>query len=308
MLFLVFLGISAGFWLLQTLNEVYETEFSIPLQLKNVPEDVVITTNLPDHLRISVKDKGTVLFKYMFGQSFLPIKIDFKQSSNDDGHVVLRSADLQKFITPQLASSTKLTAIKPDTLEYYYNLGECKTVPVRLRGKVIPSQQYYISRIAFSPDSVKVYATEDVLDKIDAAYTEPAYYSNVSDTMRFATHIDNVRGAKFLPAVIRCAICTDIYTEKTVSVPVVGVNFPADKRLRTFPSQVNITFRVGLSRFRSINSDDFVLSVTYAELLQSGSSKCHLRLKSIPAGASKVRIVPSDVDYLIEQIPESADD
>ena len=40
--FLFFFVVSAGFWLLQTLNETFETEISIPLELKNVPETVHI--------------------------------------------------------------------------------------------------------------------------------------------------------------------------------------------------------------------------------------------------------------------------
>ena len=39
--FLCFFFIAAGFWLLQTLNNDYETEFSIPVRLRNVPENVV---------------------------------------------------------------------------------------------------------------------------------------------------------------------------------------------------------------------------------------------------------------------------
>ena len=36
-IFLFFFLIAGGFWLLQTLNNDYETEFSIPVRLKNVP-------------------------------------------------------------------------------------------------------------------------------------------------------------------------------------------------------------------------------------------------------------------------------
>jgi hypothetical protein len=308
LLFIFFFALSAGFWLLQKLNEDYETEISIPLQLKNVPDNVVITTDLPDHLRITVKDKGTVLVKYLFGQSFLPIKVNYANYQSDNGHVVFRSADLQRYVLAQLASSTKLSAIKPDTLEYYFNLGESKRVPVRLRGRILTGPQYYISRMLFEPDSVTVYATEDILDTLYAVYTMPVHHTDVSDTLRFTVPLRRMRGVKIVPPMVRCTVFPDIFTEKTVNVPVVGVNFPADRKLRTFPSQVQITFRVGMSQFKRITSDDFVLSVTYDELQRSGSTKCHLRLKSIPQGASHVRISPSDVDYLIEQIPEGAND
>ena len=65
----------------------------------------------------------------------------------------------------------------------------------------------------------------------------------------------------------------DIYTEKTVEVPLHGVNFPADKALRTFPSKVQITFQVGLKRFRSIKASDFIINISYEELLKLGSDK-----------------------------------
>ena len=110
-----------------------------------------------------------------------------------------------------------------------------------------------------------------------------------------------IRGAKFIPDVLDVQIDVDIYTEKTVEVPIVGVNFPADKDLRTFPSKVKVTFKVGSKSYKSITADDFVLVISYEELINNESSKIPLHLKSIPEGVSSVRIHPSEVDYLLEQ-------
>ena len=44
--FLVFVFVSFLFWLLQILNDDYETEFSIPLRMKNVPNNVVLTSRV----------------------------------------------------------------------------------------------------------------------------------------------------------------------------------------------------------------------------------------------------------------------
>ena len=95
----------------------------------------------------------------------------------------------------------------------------------------------------------------------------------------------------------------DIYTEKTVEVPLRGVNFPADKVLRAFPSKVQVTFQVGLSRFRKITADDFHIRVSYEELLLLGSDKYKVKLGHVPEGVTQVRIHPEQVDFLIEQIP-----
>ena len=50
LIFLFFFFIASGFWLLQTLNNDYETEFSIPVRLKGVPNNVVITSEPPSQL------------------------------------------------------------------------------------------------------------------------------------------------------------------------------------------------------------------------------------------------------------------
>jgi hypothetical protein len=73
--------------------------------------------------------------------------------------------------------------------------------------------------------------------------------------------------------------------------------------LRTFPSKVKVTFQVGLSHFKSIRPDAFVFDISYEDLMKNGSEKYKLKLKSTPAGVSYVRIVPGQVDFLIESIP-----
>ena len=45
LIFLFFLVLSGAFWLVMTLNETYEREFSIPLRMADVPRNVVITSS-----------------------------------------------------------------------------------------------------------------------------------------------------------------------------------------------------------------------------------------------------------------------
>ena len=86
-----------------------------------------------------------------------------------------------------------------------------------------------------------------------------------------------------------------------------GVNFPAGKVLRAFPSKVNVTFQVGLSHFRQITESDFHINVSYEELLRLGSDKYTVKLKSVPKGVNQVRINPEQVDFLIEQVTPEYD-
>lgn len=304
LIFSFFVFIAFIFWILQTLNDTYETEFTIPLRLKNVPNDVVITSDLPDNLQVTVKDKGTVLVNYMLGQSFMPINVEFEDYKQKGTHVRILSTELQRKVLGQLAASTALRSVKPDTLDFIYTQGKAKKVPVRMVGTATAERQYYIAGRNFVPDSVIVYAPQTILDTIKAAYTEEVHLENIVDTVHLNAKLETIKGAKFVPDYVDLCFYADIFTEKTVEVPVVGVGFPKNKLLKTFPSKVNVTFQVGLSRFKNITADDFSIEVSYEELKYNRSDKCKLRLKTLPVGATHIRISPEKVDYLIEQIVE----
>ncbi|MEG1728966.1 MAG: YbbR-like domain-containing protein [Bacteroidaceae bacterium] len=306
LIFLFFLVLSSAFWLFQSLDEEYEEEFTIPLRLINVPENVVITTELPRELRVYLKDKGSALLNYRYGKKFSTITVDFETYRNQSWHVRMLSTDLSKHILLQLASTTRLVTMRPDTLEYYYNYGLCKRVPVRIQGSIQAERFYTLSSVVLKPDSVTVYASTPMFDTITAAYTQPIYISNLNDTMSLKTNFVKIRGAKFDPSDVKVSLFVDQITEKKVQVPIKWVNFPATKMLRTFPSKVTITFQVGMSMYRRINADNFVIVVNYEELLKNKSNKCRVSLKSVPAGASHVRIHPQEVEYLIEEIVPDA--
>ncbi len=303
LIFLFFFALSAVFWLLQTLNETFETEVVVPLKLNNVPSNLIITSDLPDELHVTVQDKGSILMKYLYGQPLTPVTVDYKNYDFGGmaGRVQVQEAEVRRAIAAQLFSSTRIQSIKPDTLEFFYNRGLKKKVPVLISGVIEPAQQYYLRHVVAKPDSVVVFAPSSILDTLRAAYTQNFYQAGLVESKNLQIPVRPIRGAKFIPDVLDVQIDVDIYTEKTVEVPIVGVNFPADKDLRTFPSKVKVTFKVGSKSYKSITADDFVLVISYEELINNESSKIPLHLKSIPEGVSSVRIHPSEVDYLLEQ-------
>lgn len=301
LIFLFFVFVSFCFWLLQVLNDDYEVELSIPLKMKNVPENVVLTSELPKELKIGVKDRGTVLVNYLLGQTLYPLTIDFEEYSDKGNLVRIPSNTLNKRIASQLNQSTKLSTVKPDTLDLIYTRGEGKKVPVRLRGEVKAERQYYISDIVFLPDSVMAYAPKNILDTITSAYTESLYIEQISDTVRRRVEIMPVKGARFTPSYSDVMFLVDMYSEKTVEVPVQGINFPEDRILRTFPSKVHVTFQIGLRQFRSVTADDFVVVVDYKTLQEDRGEKCRPVLMQSPSNVNHVRVSPQKIDYIIEQ-------
>ena len=301
LIFLFFVAISFGFWMLQTLDGNFETEFTIPLRLKDVPKDVVITSDLQDEVRVKVEDRGTVLLNYMLGRSFLPISINFSDYENSSSRVVLPYEDLRKRVSSQLNSTTKLLSVYPDSIGFVYSQGKFKKVPVSVSGKITSGIQYYISDIKLSPDSVIVYAPAEVLKTVQTAYTMPLDCEDLTENTSLRTSLKKIDGTKYDPSFCDVSVFVDMYSEKTVEVPVVGIGFPANKTLRTFPSKVKVTFKVGLSGYSSVNADDFFIGVKYSDLLKTSKDNIDLVVTTTNPNVSNIRVVPSSVDYLIEE-------
>ena len=76
-IFLCFFIMSAVFWVLQALDEVREQTIDIPVAYRNVPDDVVITSNPPDVLKVLVQDNGMNLLNYHLRRSVKPVIFDF---------------------------------------------------------------------------------------------------------------------------------------------------------------------------------------------------------------------------------------
>ena len=298
LIFLFFLALSGAFWLLMTLNETMEREFKIPMRLTGVPRNAVITGELPDTVRVTVRDKGFTLVTY----DFRPLVFRFSNyADEDEGKGVIPLTDVQKQVLSQMYGSSKLLQVKPGAFDFYFTYGTSKKVPVVFRGKITTSESYYLAHTEFYPSIVTVYANKQQLDKLQTVEIEPFNYRNLQDTIRQAVKIRKIRGVKIVPSTVRLSVYPDVLTEEAIEVPITAINMPPGMVLRTFPSKVTVRFTIGASLFRTIKPNLFKVVVDYEELAANPSDKCTLQLRSVPRSVSKASLEIDRVDYLLEQ-------
>ena len=304
MVFAFFLVISAGFWVLQKLDDTFEADLRVPLELVGVPNGTIITAPLPEEVIITIQDRGTNLFNYKrHSKGIQPIRLDFSVYDNGSvaGKASVAATDVQRAFQQQMSSSTQVLRMTPSKFEFHYNRGMSRRVPVKFIGRVATVQQNYLQQITFNPDSVTVYAPKPLLDTLRYAYTISQDFTELAKTSTFNLAFPKISGVKVVPETIQMTAHVDYYTEQTVQVSVVGLNFPAGITLKTFPAVVTVKYRVGASNARFVRPENFVLAATYEELLAVGNQKLRLQLRSLPEGVSNVRIYPQEVDFLLEQ-------
>lgn len=301
LLFIFFVGLSGIFWLSLTLNDTYEKDFAVPVSIADIPKNAVLTSEEVDTIHVTIRDKGILLVGYKYGDALRHLRLPFRNYTFNNGSGVVPASEIQKYIYRNLSSSSKITSIKPDKLEFFYSFGSKKQVPVRWSGRVIPEELYFISRVAYDPDTITIYASQEKLDSISMVYTEQLNYANFRDTLTVDCNLAKLKGVKTVPDHIRISFFTDVLTEERISnIPIVGINLPEGKVLRTFPAKTSVSFVAGVSVYRNLKPEDFTIIADYQEIKKNPMEKCHIYLKKVPNGISRARLETNMVDYLVE--------
>jgi hypothetical protein len=132
-------------------------------------------------------------------------------------------------------------------------------------------------------------------------YTEQLNYVNFRDTLVANCELNKMKGVKMVPDHVKVTFFTDVLTEEEIEgIPVIGINMPDGMILRTFPAKVTVSFVTGVTTYRQLKKEDFTVIADYNEIKKNPSEKCHIYLKEVPRGISKVKLQTSSVDYLIE--------
>ncbi len=284
--FMVFLVLSGLFWLSTAMNEYYDCEVAVPVCVENIPKDVIITSDVADTLRISIRDKGYAVMQYLYGGKIRPINISVPSVSKQSERYVISSAELLRVVRKQMYASTTIASVKPDRIEVDYCHGTAKKVSVRLDGDIVPASDHYLSHVQITPEKVTVYSSKEKLDSITHVVSR---YVNLKQ----------IKGARITPQRVRVELCPDVLTEGSVEVPITIVNMPEDINVRTFPSRVKVRFSVGASQYKNVNAGQFRVELDYNDIRPNGD-KCPLHLALQPKGLANASLEFAEVDYLIE--------
>ena len=303
--FLVFLSCLAAsglFWLLMALNETHEREYGIPVELHGVPDNVVLTAELPDTAYVTLRDKGFALLAYSYGDRLKPVRMAFQAVADKKaGRGGLSQQELNKAVARMLFGTTSLVAARPKQLAFQFNYGQSQKYRIKLAGKATAEQGRYIARTTFYPEAATVYASPELLDSIKWVETEPVSFTGLADTLTAAVRLKKIRGAKVLPEEVTMTLFTDVLTEETMEVEITAEGMPSGAVLRTFPSKAKVRFAVAASEYRAVTADKFKVVADYKSIASGKADKCKLTLVGWPQELRRASLETEFVDYLVER-------
>lgn len=297
--FLFFVFIAFVFWLLNALNYELEDNVAVNVNVKNVPEDIMFITDKSQLVNVRIRDKGTKMVNYVFRIRDLNIDLDFDDISNKEGKRAISVSDLftSQGTFPQTAT---IISAQPDTLFFEYTNSKAIKLPVKLNSGVRPDLYHYIKSVKIEPDSVVVYLPIMNTTAYDCIETLFIPNQTIGDTMTITVPLKGIAGAKIIPERVDVSYGVDVYIDKTLSVPITGVNFPPGVELKSFPAKVDVAFQIGSDDFKDLKLKDFGVVIDYNSL-NLNSEKADVRLDYVPKYVRNARLIQTQVDYLLER-------
>lgn len=303
--FLVFILISAAFWFVRSMGEVYETEVTYPVQYINFPDNKILLGRVPEQLQLRVRAKGFRILKSKLNLNLIPLKFNVSSFSlntlgTDTFYVI--TATVKDILSTELDQITILD-ISPDTLFFRFTdmaVKKVEVVPVlALNDKFFQKQYMQNGNIAVSPDSIIISGPKTVLEKIDRILTEPIIFTNLSDTVQIQCNLSLISTVTFSQHKVMVSIPVDRFTEVDENLPVVPVNVPDSLNMIAIPGKVTITYNICLSNYNKLTKNPLILQIDYNAVHEKQVNRLTVFLADTPKIISNIRFNPKETEFLI---------
>lgn len=277
--------------------------FNYKLEITGMPNNLIFTSNVPDEIKINCSGHGWNILQMTVSNEERKLEINFNEVSQANGKITIDGNALMRAAQKKLPKEVRYVSALPNKIEAYYSNGKHKRVPIIFKGKITTGESRFECGIVFQPDSVDIYAPKNLFDSIQSISTKSVTYQGLEDTLVSMIPLNVPNGVKVVPDSVKTTICVDLFTDKTISVPIYSENTPRNTVMRTFPLQAKVTFLVSSSLYESIADNDFLLVVDYNEV-KANSNKCKIHIRQKPNNVKHIRLSPEYVEFVIEQQTE----
>ena len=307
--FLIFVVLSAIFWFLTQLEEVYVTSISYPVEYQDMPEDKIVVGHLPEKIDLEVRGQGFQLLEYKFSNKLNPLILhleayNMQEEKTDTPRHFIVTQKATPRISQQLSQEVEILNITPDTLFFEFAEKISKRVPVHPNITYGFAKQMMLKDgIQIEPDSVNISGPSSVLDTIDRIYTRSRSFQNLQKTVHTSVQLKKShKQMELATRQVRLTIPVEQYTEGEVEKQLIVENVPDSLVVRTFPKTISITYLVGLSRYEQVIPELFRAIVDYRDV-EEGKEQLRVQIDKAPDYLKSYSYAPREVDYIIEKKP-----
>lgn len=302
--FSICLLIAIGLWFLNAMGKNYITSVYYPVKYINVPKELFLTSKPPSRFELKVEAHGFTLLRQKLSLSVSPVVLDIssiRENHSANGlNINIPSESLVRRISEQVSHEITVMSVSPRILTFTFDSLASRKVPVKANTKTTFKPQFFLKGpISVEPESLEVSGPASVLDTLRFIKTEEIKLDDVSSTIEKDLDVMLPDNTESVQDKVSIRIPVEKFTEKEIRVPIIVKNEPADTRVKLFPSEITVTFWVGLSHYEKIHSDNFKAVVDY-KAAEEGDEILDVEIREKPPYIQMIRITPRKVEFLIE--------
>jgi len=173
--------LAIALWIAVAREPDLATSVSVPIEFKNIPEDLDIESNIPDRVRIEIRGPSGLLSRDNL--SALAVILDLSDARANERTYTIRAANVD------LPSGVTFYRAVPSQLTLRFDRLLTRNVDVRPNYTRIPDG-YQLTAQAVEPARIRIRGPEEKVKALTAVTTDPLDLSTVVGAAQFRTHVN----------------------------------------------------------------------------------------------------------------------
>lgn len=289
--------VSLLFWLIVKLSENFRSQTTIPLQFV-LPAHMTFASPSPGQLEIDLEGQGWDLLGVRF-RNREPLVFEVPQQDE----LLISNRQLKDRVQNRQSEKIKVLETRPDFVRMNLESRHRKTVPVRpVTNLSFASQYKSAGPIRVRPDSVEIIGPRSDLEALSFWPTEILAMAELREPLTVIQPLvppENLQ-ISLNPSAVQISVPVEQFTEKIVFIPIKVIN--ATDSLRIYPSQVRVSFSIGLSQYEEVESSHFSASADLENVnVQGGANTAPLTVTCSHPDVSGLLYSPRSVEFYVIQ-------
>ncbi len=257
--FLFAMLLSISLWFVVNMGRDFNINMMLPIQITNIPEDVALSSEVPDHAAVSISGEGWSLFNIYTNPPLITLSAENQQ------------VNMFEHVRQQLSSISDVSVMQVDPMFIEIETEESvtKRVPVESRVNLSTRDQYgVLGSPRFSPDSVTVSGPASKVEEIDVWHTVESEIQDVNTDLELTVELeDSVAGINVDPQRVLFRADVVEFTEAQVRIPVRARDLPSGVAITFSPSSILVRYDVPIDQYNDVQSvRPFIAYVDYERI------------------------------------------
>jgi len=288
---------SVALWFIVNMGRDYNMTMMLPIEITNLPEDIALSSEVPDNAAVSVSGEGWSLFNLYINPPRVTLNVDAQQ------------VNMFEQVRQQISSMSDVSVMQVDPmfLEIETEMRVSKKVPVESEVEINTGNQFGVLGPAqITPDSVTVTGPASRVENVLSWKTEDTAVNDVNSDLEMTVDLQVPGpGITIIPSTVTLQADIAEFTEAEVRIPVRSRGLPSGRAVTFSPSSIVVKYDVPLEHYNDVQSiRPFVAFVDFERLqqdttglitpeLEKVTDEYDVRLRSFqPTRVSYFNIVP----------------